>query len=182
MQNRGTLYAGTLLILLGVIFLLFTTADWFLARLEIEFDAWRFWPLIILFVSAAFWAPIFIWWQERERVVGLAVPAAIFLVLGLIFLYQSLSEDWGSWSYAWALIPFSVGLGLYSMYALARPTARNSGLLWSSVVVGGIGIFFFVLFGSFFGGTIVRLIAPLLLIVAGVAVLGGSFLRRIRPE
>lgn len=178
MQNRGTLYAGSMLILLGIIFLLFTTADWFLSRLDISFNTWSFWPLIILFMSVACWAPIFIWWRERQRVIGLAVPASIFLVLGLLFLYQSLSGNWGSWAYAWALIPFSVGLGLFAMYALGRPEARNNGLLWSSVVVGAIGLFFFVLFGSFFGGMLVRLLAPLLLILVGVAVLGGSFLRR----
>ena len=178
MQNRGTLYAGTMLILLGIVFLLFTTADWLLVRMGIEFNAWRFWPLIILFLSAAFWAPIFIWWRQRTKVIGLAVPASIFLVLGVLFLYQSLSDDWRSWTYAWSLIPFSVGLGLFAMYALGQPETRSSGLLWSSVVVGAIGLFFFVLFGSFFGGTVVRIIAPFLLITVGVAVLGGSFLRR----
>ena len=142
MQNRGTLYAGTMLILLGIVFLLFTTADWLLVRMGIEFNAWRFWPLIILFLSAAFWAPIFIWWRQRTKVIGLAVPASIFLVLGLLFLYQSLSDDWRSWTYAWSLIPFSVGLGLFAMYALGQPETRSSGLLWSSVVVGAIGLFF----------------------------------------
>ncbi len=178
MQNRGTLYAGTILILLGIIFLLFTSADWLLVRFGIEFDAWRFWPLIILFLSAVFWAPILIWWNERPKVIGLAVPASMLLVLGILFLYQSLSRDWGSWAYAWSLIPFSVGLGMFVMYTLSQPEARSSGLLWSSIIVGAIGLFFFVLFGSFFGGTIVRLIAPILLIIVGVSVLGGSFLRR----
>jgi hypothetical protein len=178
MPNRGTLYAGTMLILLGIIFLLLTTADWFLGRMDINFQAWSLWPLIILFVSVAFWTPIFIWWRDRQRVIGLAVPASIFLVLGLLLLYQSLSGNWGSWAYAWALIPFSVGLGLFAMYALGLPEARNSGLLWSSIVVGAVGLFFFVLFGSFFGGTLIRLVAPFLLILVGVAVLGGSFWRR----
>lgn len=178
MQNRGALYAGAMLIVLGIIFLLFTTADWILGRMDISFNAWRFWPLIILFVSAAFWAPIFIWWRERTRVIGLAVPASIFLVLGLLLLYQSVSNNWGSWAYAWALIPFSVGLGLFAMYVLGPQETRNNGLLWSSIVVGAIGLFFFVLFGSFFGGTVVRLVAPFLLIMVGVAVLAGSFLRR----
>lgn len=178
MQNRGALYAGAMLIVLGIIFLLFTTADWILGRMDISFNAWRFWPLIILFVSAAFWAPIFIWWRERTRVIGLAVPASIFLVLGLLLLYQSVSNNWGSWAYAWALIPFSVGLGLFAMYVLGPQETRNNGLLWSGIVVGAIGLFFFVLFGSFFGGAVVRLVAPFLLIMVGVAVLAGSFLRR----
>ena len=178
MQNRGALYAGAMLIVLGIIFLLFTTADWILGQMDISFNAWRFWPLIILFVSAAFWAPIFIWWRERSRVIGLAVPASIFLVLGLLLLYQSVSNNWGSWAYAWALIPFSVGLGLFAMYVLGPQETRNNGLLWSGIVVGAIGLFFFVLFGSFFGGTVVRLVAPFLLIMVGVAVLAGSFLRR----
>jgi len=178
MQNRGALYAGAMLIVLGIIFLLFTTADWILGRMDISFNAWRFWPLIILFVSAAFWAPIFIWWRERTRVIGLAVPASIFLVLGLLLLYQSVSNNWGSWAYAWALIPFSVGLGLFAMYVLGPQETRNNGLLWSGIVVGAIGLFFFVLFGSLFGGAVVRLVAPFLLIMVGVAVLAGSFLRR----
>lgn len=164
MRDRGSLYGGMLLLLLGGLFLLIQVADTFSGFLGIRLGWGNLWPLIILYLGLAFWLPLLIWWDGRAKIAGLVVPAAIVTTNGLILLYQSLSGDWGSWAYVWALEPASVGLGLLLLYFL---TNRDRGLLVAAGIVGGIGLFFFIIFASAFGGAL-RILGPLALISIGV--------------
>jgi hypothetical protein len=167
MRDRGALYVGILLLLLGLFFLFIEAAGSLLAPLGLRFGWAQAWPFIILFVGLAFWLPILIWWGQRENLSGLAVPGTIILTVGLILLYQNVTGDWRSWSYMWAFIPMSVGLGLLAIYGLGK---REQGLLVAAGIVSGIGLVFFVIFASAFGG-LIRLLGPAALILIGVFIL-----------
>lgn len=167
MRSRGALYVGVLLILLGGLFLLMevgsTANRWF----HLQLGWGRLWPLFICFASLAFWLPILVWWPQHEKLAGLAIPATIVGTNGLILLYQSLSGNWGTWAYLWTLEPISVAVGLLCTYLIGE---RNRGLLLASGIVGGVGLFFFAIFSTAFGG-FWRVLLPAVLIVIGLYLL-----------
>jgi hypothetical protein len=95
-----------------------------------------------------------------------------------IRLYQSLTGDWASWAYLWAFEPLSVGLGLLALYALGD---RDKGLLVASAIVGGIGLVFFIIFASAFGG-LIRILGPVALILIGILFLVRGARERVAEE
>ncbi len=179
MRDRGTLYVGLLLVLFGAMFLFVSLGQRLLGLVGIEAGWGRLWPLLVLFVGLAFWLPLAIWWPHRGQVAGLVVPATIITINGLLLLYQSLTGDWRSWAYAWALEPISVALGLLALYFL---TDRPKGLLLAVAIVGGIGLMCFLVFASAFGGAF-RVLGPAVVVAVGVFfVLRGLGERRSLPR
>jgi hypothetical protein len=174
MRNRGALYLGILLLAFGGFFLFVETATELFSFLGFHFGWAAAWPLIIILVGLAFWLPIFVWWERREHLGGLAIPATIITANGLILLYQNISGDWGSWAYAWALEPLAVGMGLLVFYLLGN---RAQGLLVGAGIVSGIGLLFFVIFASAFGG-LFRLLGPVALILMGILIIYGGAKQR----
>ena len=167
MKNRGSLYTGIMLLGFGGLFLLAQVTQGIGSVLGIPLGWRALWPAIVLLVGVALWLPIIIWWDRRANVAGLAVPGTIVTMNGLILLYQNLTGDWGSWAYMWALEPIAIGLGLYLLYLLMDRSAR--GLLVAAGIVGGIGLVFFLVLASVFGGWI-RFLAPTVLIAIGLLV------------
>jgi hypothetical protein len=167
MKNRGSLYVGILLLAFGGLFLVAQLATDLLAPFEMYWGWGRLWPFLILFIGLAFWLPVFIWWEKRRQVAGLAVPGTIVVVNGLMLLYQAITRDWGSWSYLWSMEPIAVALGLLALYWLGP---RERGLLVAAGIVGGIGLFFFVIFVSIFGGWL-RFLVPVVVMVVGLLLL-----------
>jgi hypothetical protein len=167
MKNRGALYVGLLLIMLGGVFLLAQTTGW----LHL---GWRLWPLLVLLVGVAFLLPLVIWWDKRQDIAGLVLPGTIVAGNGLLMLGQSLTGLWGTWAWAWALEPIFVAGGLLALYWLGN---RDRGLLTAAWIVGGIGLVFLVIFASAFGG-VIRFVGPLMLVAAGLLLLFGGFKRR----
>jgi len=178
MKDRGALYVGLMMILFGGLFLLIQLSGSLLAPLGIRLGWGELWPFIILLAGLAFWLPIFVWWDRRASVAGLAIPGTIIMVNGLILLYQSLTGDWASWAYLWAFEPLSVGLGLLALYALGD---RDKGLLVASAIVGGIGLLFFIIFASAFGG-LIRILGPVALILIGILFLVRGARERVVEE
>ena len=104
------------------------------------------WPLLVivpgvLFLLAAFSVP-------RGRGISyLAVPGMMILATGVVFQAQTVTGDWQSWSYAWALIaPTALGLGL--LIAGARERSRVVRVVGASLL--GAGALLFVLAEWFF--------------------------------
>lgn len=168
MGNRSSLLWGIILILLGTLFLFFNLIDVLFHRLDVGFSAWRLWPLALIAAGLAFFLAFLLSWSSREQVVGLLMPATLLATNGLVLLYQTLTGDWDSWRYAWTLEPIAVGGALLLMYVLG---GRDRGLLVGGIIVGGIGLLLLVVFGSLWGGVIVRLAGPLLLVCSGLAIL-----------
>lgn len=123
-------------------------------------------PLVFVMLGAAFFVLAFAFLRRWRWAAWLFIPAAMLAALGLIFLLTVLSGDWGAWAYAWLLLPAAAGLGL----ALAARTAAL-GEEYSLVGAGAalVGIALFALFGVIAGGAAMRIAAPLLLVLGGVA-------------
>ncbi len=162
--NRGSLVVGLILIGLGVLFFLFNIIP--------GFNLPALWPMIFLVLAFGFFAPPLVWPQAREGLSGLFIPGAIMLMLGIIFFYNTLTNDWASWAYAWTLIPGGVGLGLWlgSWYG---------GWGKDSMAVGqwmlAISVLVFGLFGTLFGSPALKIAGPLMLILGGALLMARSF-------
>jgi hypothetical protein len=129
-RRRSTLAGGLLLILLGAWFLALQLVPGLRGWLNIEVT----WPLFVVGTG-----------------VLLLILALAFIVggIGVLLYWQNATGDWVTWSYAWALIPSFVGLGVLVAGLLEGRTRK-------AVSEGGwlilIGLVLFVVFGSIFGG------------------------------
>ncbi len=134
-SNVGGLVGGSILIGLGVLFLL---AQFF------NFTAWHsLWPFIVIGVGGLFFVGMLV---GGKSAAGLAIPGSIIGVIGLTLLYQNLTGHWNSWSYGWTIILMSVGLGiLIAGYWGDNAHQRQSG--WRVLRVGFV---LFVIFGALF--------------------------------
>jgi hypothetical protein len=133
------------------------------------------WPLEVLAVAAGFgMAAIFM------RVPGLAIPAIIVGVNGLVLAFCNLTGLWGAWALVWPVEPLAVGLGLFVVGFFGRSAgAITAGVILSAIA--GVG-FFMTSFFSIFNLSILRFAVPVMLVLTGVIVIAASFLRREAPE
>lgn len=168
-NTRGSLVAGIILIGLGVLFFLFNVIP--------GFHIGALWPMIFVLLAAGFFIPPLLWPQQRQGLSGLFIPGSIMLMLGLIFFYNTFTNDWASWAYAWTLIPGGVGLGLWlgSWYGRWGKDSMLTGqwMLAISVLVFG-------LFGMLFGSPALKIAGPILLILGGVLLMVRAF-RKPQP-
>jgi hypothetical protein len=133
-SSRVSIVFGVLLLVLGLLFMV----PQFLG------GSWAFiWPLIILLTGLMFFMGVFI---GGKSVCGLAIPGSIVTMLGLILLVQNSFKLWDSWAYAWALVPASVGIGLYLHGKIGGfDTTRKVG---KQMAIAGLT--FFGIFGVLF--------------------------------
>ncbi len=130
-------------------------------------------PLVFMMLGGGFFILVFVL-AERWAWSGLLyVPGCLLLALGIIFLLNVLTNDWNAWAYAWLLLVAGSGAGL---------VLSNSRGMWRrEVTLAGwimalVGITLFALFGAIAGGPFIYIMAPVLLVAAGLA------LRWLRPE
>jgi peptidoglycan/LPS O-acetylase OafA/YrhL len=160
-SNAAALVGGTLLIAFGLLSLA--------GQLFRNFVVWSYiWPFIVIIFGGLFFAGMFL---GGKQVSGLAIPGSIISGIGLLFLYQTLTNHWESWSYGWTVIIFFVGIGIY----LAGVYGGNERQKVAGTKVMRIGFILFVIFGAFFemtfsinGSLGVRgLVFPALMILLG---------------
>jgi hypothetical protein len=166
-RYRSSLATGLVLILVGALVLV--------AQLVPGWDTWFAWPLYIVGIGA-----LLLVIGLLTRVPGLAVPACIVAGIGGLLYYQDTSGNWESWSYAWALIPGFVGVGVIVAGLLEgklrKPLREGGQLILVSLVM-------FLAFGSFFGLIGLGPLGqywPVLLIALGVVILVGRLIFRRR--
>jgi hypothetical protein len=107
---------------------------------------------------------------------GMAVPACIVGGIGGILLYQNTTQDWGSWSYMWALIPGFVGVGVI-LTGLFEGRLRNeiSGGVWLILISAVL----FMTFGAWLGGvTVFGNYWPILLILLGIWIIARNIFHK----
>lgn len=132
--------------------------------LKILLPFWFSWALILVGLGA-----MFVLAAPATGVPAQAIPGMIIGGTGVLLYWQNLTGLWASWSYAWALIPGFVGIGLAlaNLLGMGGRTVRQVGLhmmAWSGIA--------FLTFGLFFAlnGMLIRY-WPLVLIVGGVWIL-----------
>ena len=88
--------------------------------------------------------------------------------------YNYRDVRWLRWAYAWLLLIGAVGLGMMAAGSYSRWSRSVVDVgLWLLLVPLGL----FALFGALFGGPEIKIIAPVLLLVGGVALLARSMRR-----
>ncbi|MFQ5921239.1 MAG: hypothetical protein ACE5M4_00200 [Anaerolineales bacterium] len=165
--NRGGVVVGLLLIATGLVF--------FVANLLPGIDLGSMWPGLFYAVGLALLLPPWILPSHRQALAGLIIPGMLLIVLGVIFTYLVITDDWQSWAYIWALIPASVGTGLWiaARFGFWGPGASTVGL-W--MLAGSLVAF--AIFAAFLGGEgPLAKGAPLALIALGVVVTGTALVR-----
>ncbi len=141
--HRGAFATGILLILVGAFFL---AVQW-VPGLKLWVSWERSWPLLIVAV-AAFLAVIGLASLDPN----MAIPVAIVGGIGGLLYYQNLTGDWGSWAYAWALIPGFVGVGMLVSGLLRGFDSRGGRTAIEGLTQIVTSIVLFAVFGSFLGG------------------------------
>lgn len=136
MHKQKSIIGGLILIIVGACILLAQTVPAFSGL----FDLSRQWPLFIIGLGGLFLIAAFLGSPE------LAIPGSIITGLGLIFYYQTLTGNWASWAYMWALIPGFVGLGMLFTSSLdkSRAEIRPEGL--RLILISGALFLIFALF------------------------------------
>ncbi|NLG98633.1 MAG: hypothetical protein GX491_14855 [Chloroflexi bacterium] len=167
-RTRSNVAGGILLILLGLAFLSYQLAPGLWSWLDLEFS----WPLIVVGVGLFFLIAALISGEA-----GLAVPACVIGGIGFLLYWQNATGNWGSWAYAWALIPGFAGVGTILMGLISgqRVGAAIEGGIWAIVV----SLVIFSIFSAMFGG--INLFGPywpVLLILLGLILIVRNFLRR----
>jgi predicted permease len=160
-RNTGSVIAGVALIVLGGLFLL---------NQVFQISLWRFlWPLFVLLPGIGMFAAVY---SGGKQAAGLAIPASVVSSVGLILLFQSITDHWESWAYAWSLIfPTAVGLGMYIYGQRAEDEdtkQRGKSMLRTGAIIFVLlGVFFETIFSSA-GTTYGRVFWPVAIILLGL--------------
>jgi hypothetical protein len=165
-QKVGNLLGGAILVGLGMLFLVFQMIPGLSRLLRIEL----FWPLIII-AGGAF----FLLMALLTRTPPLAIPGCIVGGIGCLLFVQNITGYWESWSFAWALIPGFVGIGLIFSGLLGDHPSEQLRAGGKLLLISAA---LFAVFGAFLGpfGFLSHL-WPLLLIGAGFILLGRTLLQ-----
>lgn len=165
--NRGSLIAGIGLIVLGALFVVFNLIP--------KFTIKETWPIVFFVIAFAFCLPSLAWPESKKGLAALLIPGAIFFGLGVLFLYNTLSNNWAVWAYAWILIPASVGLGL--MLA-GKVGGWNNNVWLVGVWMALISVTVFAVFAALFGNIVVKFIGAGVLVALGLLLLVRSILKK----
>ena len=142
------------------------------ASLFSHWDVWSLaWPLEVMAVALGFaLAAIFM------RVAGLAIPAMIIGVNGLILAFCNLTGLWSAWAVLWPIEPLSIGLGLLVLGIFNRSSGTKlAGMILTGIAGAG---FFITSFISVLNGTFLRFAAPGMLILTGLILVSAQGLKR----
>ncbi len=156
MQERGSsVIGGFVLVVVGV---------FFLAAQNIPNFMDQGWPFMVIGVGVALLLGALF-----SGAPALAIPACIVSGIGGLLLYQNATDNWESWSYAWALIPGFVGVGRI-LYGILRGQSWSSALGQGSSLLT-LSLVLFIAFWAFLGEPKMEPYWPVLLIVAGLALI-----------
>jgi DNA-binding CsgD family transcriptional regulator len=143
-------------------------------------------PLVFIMLGVVFFILVLIVAPGWKWAGLLFLPGSLLTILGIIFLINVLTNDWNSWSYAWLLLVAGVGAGLVltGWYLHLDKVFMMAG---AGMVI--FGLTFFVVFGMIAGGSVILVMAPILLALGGLAlrwvrletILPERLLRRLAP-
>ena len=155
-MRSSSIAAGIILILAGLFFLLLPLFPNIASVINIG----QHWPLIIVAVGGLFLVGALL------GVTGLAIPGTTIAGIGGLLYYQNINNAWESWSYAWALIPGVVGIGIFISRILEGDPRRGLREGGGLIVISSI---LFIVFGALLGGGFsVGVVVAMFLIVFGL--------------
>ncbi|MHC1739541.1 MAG: hypothetical protein AB9897_00340 [Anaerolineaceae bacterium] len=167
-QTRsGSLIAGIGLVLLGALFICINLVSGFVLV--------KTWPLVFFVIAFAFFLPGLAWPESRKGLAALFIPGTITFVLGAIFLFNTLTNYWAVWAYAWILIPASVGLGLLLAAWIGK---WDRGVFLVGIWIALISLAVFAVFAALFGNLALKFIGAGVLVLMGIAMLIRSFVKK----
>jgi hypothetical protein len=162
-RYSGNQVLGILLVVAGVLFLI---------GQMFGFNFWNVsWPLFIIVPGVLLGL---LGLSAKASGTPLTIVGTIVTLVGLVLLYQTLTNHFESWAYMWALVaPGGVGLGMWLHGTWTKDeklTTDGRNVLLVGLALTAIGWIFFELvigIGGFVDPTISRLAGPALLIVIG---------------
>ena len=128
------------------------------------------WPLYI--IGPGVLAFVFSIAADSELAEPFAMLSGILTMVGLVLLYQSVTNHWVSWAYAWALVaPFGPGLGeaLYGRFRRRGNAVKTGASLMNiGLIIFLVGLIFFELILNISGYGLGFIGWPVLFIELGI--------------
>ena len=170
--SGGAVVLGALLIALGLVFL---------AGQYWNLDLGQYgWPIYVIGPGLAL---VLLGLTQRDGR-GLTIFGSMVTIVGLILLYQNLTNYWESWAYAWTLIaPGGSGVGMLLYGARAGNGGMMRAGLWQIVTALGLFAAGFLFFEGLIGISGRRFplpdwVLPLAVILIGLLLLFRGFTAR----
>ena len=88
------LFAGLILLGIGVVILLGEWIRTWFAELGVDADLWAWWPLLLVLLSLFFLAPALFGRQHRRLRAGMVLPGAVLAGVGAAMTWTSVSDRW----------------------------------------------------------------------------------------
>lgn len=175
MSRTIELFAGLVLLVIGVLVLASDLLRDWLAQLSVSDEILAWWPLLLIGLSLFFLVPAAVGRQHPRLRAGMVIPGAILAGVGGTLLYSSLTDRWTAWIYLWTSIPFSFGVGMYAAGWIADAPAFK--WIGSGVAVGSAVAY--LAFATAFGGEAFRLLGAVAIILLGLALIVGGLAERL---
>ena len=170
--SGGAVVLGGLLIALGLVFL---------AGQYWNVDLGQYgWPIYVIGPGLAL---VLLGLTQRDGS-GLTIFGSMVTIVGLILLYQNLTDYWESWAYAWTLIaPGGSGVGMLLYGARAGNGGMMRAGLWQILTALGLFAAGFLFFEGLIGISGRRFplpdwVLPLAVILIGLLLLFRGFTAR----
>lgn len=175
MSRTIELFAGLVLLGIGVVILLGEWIRSWFADLGVDPELWAWWPVGLVVLSLFFLVPAAFGGQHRRLRAGMVIPGAILAGMGAAVLYTSLTNRWDAWSYLWSVFPFSLGLGMYAAGWIADAPAFK----WIGSAVAAGGVLAYLAFATAVGGEAFRVVGALGIMGLGLALTVGGLAERL---
>jgi hypothetical protein len=169
------LLAGLILLVVGLLIAFSEPLLDFVRGLGIGDEVLRWWPVLIVALSAFFLGPGLLGGPNRRLRAGMVIPGAMLAGVGGALLYTSLTDRWGAWAYLWSVLPFSFGLGMYAAGWIADAPAFK----WIGSGIAAGGVVAYLVFATAFGGEAFRLVAAIGIVALGLALTIGGLADRL---
>jgi hypothetical protein len=126
-KQRGELIPGTILIILGLLFLL--------PKLGINFG--NLWPMFILAPGISFFV-FYLFSNDRQKIRGVLIPAVITTSIAVLFFVLNFTS-WEFLEKLWPFFPIFVALAFYVTYFSGQ---KDRGLLVAANILSVTGLVF----------------------------------------
>ena len=158
-MKKENLFWGIVLVGLGILLLSYNLFGFRLNSIP------SLWPLLIMLMGAYFeWG-----YFRQKKNPGLLVPGGIFLVVGLVFGFETLTR-WNYAEYTWPLYLLAVAFGLFQLYLSSnrpRPLLIPILLLCSVTLLA----YLTMIYGALSSIVNFGLIIPIFLILIGLVIM-----------